>query len=109
MADPTGKTLDELYAVIASRKGGDPANSYTAQLLAEGMPRIARKFGEEAVETLIEALKGDGERLAAESADLLYHLLVMWAAAGVTPDRVWRLLDERKAKSGLAEKASRRS
>jgi len=108
MAEPTGKTLDELYAVIASRKGGDPASSYTAKLLAGGAPAIAKKLGEETIETLIEGLKGDGARLAAESADLLYHLLVLWAAAGVTPEQVWRALEARKGVSGLAEKASRK-
>jgi phosphoribosyl-ATP pyrophosphohydrolase len=109
MAEPDAKTLDELFAVIASRKGGDPATSYTAKLLAEGRERIARKFGEEAVETLIEALKGDGDRLAAESADLFCHLLVLWAAAGVAPEQVWRILDSRRGVSGIAEKAARRS
>jgi phosphoribosyl-ATP pyrophosphohydrolase len=107
MADFGGTTLDELFALIASRKGGDPAASYTAKLLAEGAPAIAKKLGEEAIETIIEAVKGDPARLAAESADLLYHLLVLWVASGVTPDRVWRLLEARKGQSGLAEKAAR--
>jgi phosphoribosyl-ATP pyrophosphohydrolase len=109
VAQLDGKTLDELYALIVSRRGGDPARSYTAKLLAEGVPAIARKIGEEAVETLIEALaaKPDPDRLAAESADLLYHLLVLWAAAGIDPERVWRALESRRGTSGLEEKARR--
>ena len=108
MADLTGKTLDELFAVIASRKGGDPASSYTATLLAGGPAAIVKKLGEETIETLIEGLKGDGARLAEESADLLYHLLVLWAAAGVAPEQVWRALEARKGTSGITEKASRK-
>ena len=107
MAEIDGRTLDRLYAVIESRRGGDPAASYTAQLLAAGTPRIARKLGEEALEAVIEALSGDGPRLAAESADLLYHLLVLWADRGVTPGEVWRALDERAGTSGIAEKRAR--
>jgi phosphoribosyl-ATP pyrophosphohydrolase len=109
VAQLDGKTLDELYALIVSRRGGDPARSYTAKLLAEGVPAIARKIGEEAVETLIEALaaKPDPDRLAAESADLLYHLLVLWAAAGIDPERVWLALESRRGTSGLEEKARR--
>ncbi|MGH7075005.1 MAG: phosphoribosyl-ATP diphosphatase [Stellaceae bacterium] len=107
MAAPDGRTLDELFAVIRSRKGADPAQSYTAKLLAEGAPMIAKKLGEEAIETVIEAVRADPDRLAAESADLLYHLLVLWAAAGVSPDEVWRKLAARRGVSGLAEKASR--
>jgi phosphoribosyl-ATP pyrophosphohydrolase len=109
MSQPDGRTLDELFAVIASRKGGDPAQSYTAKLLAEGAPAIAKKLGEEAAETIIEAVKADPERLAAESADLLYHLLVLWAAAGINPDEVWRALAARRGISGLAEKAARKT
>jgi len=108
MSNLDGKMLDELFTVIAGRKGGDPATSYTAKLLAEGVPAIAKKLGEEAIETIIEALKADREHLAAESADLLYHLLVLWAATGVSPEQVWRILDGRRAASGIAEKASRK-
>jgi phosphoribosyl-ATP pyrophosphohydrolase len=108
MAAPDGRTLDELYAVIASRKGADPATSYTAKLLAEGPARIAKKLGEETVEAIIEAVRADREKLAAESADLLYHLLVLWAAAGIEPTEVWRALEARRGTSGIAEKAARR-
>jgi phosphoribosyl-ATP pyrophosphohydrolase len=107
MADPDGTTLDRLYAVIASRRGGDPAQSYSAKLLAGGAPAIARKVGEEAVETIIEALAGAPAQLAVESADLLYHLLALWVAAGVTPEEVWRVLEARAGTSGIAEKAAR--
>lgn len=105
-ADPDGRVLDELFAVIEARKGSSPDTSYTARLLAAGAPKIARKVGEEAVEVVVAALS-ERERLAAESADLLYHLLVLWAEAGLKPDRVWAELAERRGTSGLAEKASR--
>ncbi|HEY5208783.1 MAG TPA: phosphoribosyl-ATP diphosphatase [Stellaceae bacterium] len=107
MAEPDGTILDRLYAVIEQRRGADPAQSYSARLLAGGAPAIARKLGEEAVETLIEALAGTPATLARESADLLYHLLVLWAAAGITPDEVWRVLEARAGTSGIAEKAAR--
>jgi phosphoribosyl-ATP pyrophosphohydrolase len=108
MSEPDGTSLDRLYATIASRRGGDPAQSYSAKLLAGGAATIAKKLGEETVETIIESIKGDRTRLAAESADLLYHLLVLWVAAGVSPDEVWRILDARSGTSGLAEKAARK-
>jgi phosphoribosyl-ATP pyrophosphohydrolase len=107
MAALDGTTLDRLYAVIAARRGADPAASYTAKLSAGGTPRIAKKLGEEAVETIIEALRGDNERLAAESADLLYHLLVLWADRGLNPAAVWQALEDRAPMSGIAEKAAR--
>jgi len=100
-----GSTLDRLYAVIQSRRGADPATSYTARLLGEGTAGIAQKLGEEAVETVIAALAGD--RLVEESADLLYHLLVLWADRGVVPSAVWQALERRSGTSGLAEKAAR--
>ncbi|HZB91037.1 MAG TPA: phosphoribosyl-ATP diphosphatase [Stellaceae bacterium] len=102
-----GGTLDRLYAMIASRRGADPATSYTARLFADGPAKIAKKLGEEAVETVIEGVRGDGARLVAESADLLYHLLVLWADRGVTPDEVWRALEARAGTSGIDEKKSR--
>jgi phosphoribosyl-ATP pyrophosphohydrolase len=107
MSEPDGTALDKLYDVIASRRGGDPTQSYSAKLLAGGAPAIAKKLGEETVETIIESIKGDRSRLAAESADLLYHLLALWVAAGVTPAEVWRVLEARGGTSGLAEKAAR--
>ena len=88
-------TLDRLYAVIASRKGADPAASYTASLFEKGVEKIAQKVGEEAVETVIDGVAGPKERLVSESADLLYHLLTLWAARDVTPDEVWAELAKR--------------
>jgi phosphoribosyl-ATP pyrophosphohydrolase len=102
-----GSLLDELFTTIEGRRGGDPAVSHTARLLAAGTPKIAQKLGEEAVETVIEALRGDATRLTAESADLLYHLLVLWSDRGVAPEAVWRELARRRGTSGLAEKAAR--
>lgn len=107
MADIDGSILDRLFAVIASRRGGDPELSYTAKLFEKGTPRIAQKLGEEAVETVIAAVKGDSG-LVGESADLLYHLLVLWADAGIAPSEVWLALEARMGTSGIAEKKSRR-
>ncbi|TVR99747.1 MAG: phosphoribosyl-ATP diphosphatase [Rhodospirillales bacterium] len=105
-----GTVLDRLFAVIERRRGADAGSSYTARLLAEGRPTIARKVGEEAVEVVVASLAaeaGHPDRLAEESADLLYHLLVLWADAGIPPEAVWRVLAEREGTSGLAEKAAR--
>jgi phosphoribosyl-ATP pyrophosphohydrolase len=102
-----GSILDRLFATIASRRGADPASSYTAKLMQEGTARIAKKFGEEAVETVIAALEGESAPIVGESADLLYHLLVLWEDRGVSPAEVWRTLEERMGQSGIAEKASR--
>ena len=99
--------LDRLFATIAARKGADPASSYTAKLLAEGVEKCAKKFGEEATETVIAAISRDKTELAKESADVLYHLLVLWAASGVTPEEVYAVLRAREGRSGLEEKASR--
>lgn len=99
--------LDDLYSVIMTRKDGDPEQSYTAKLFARGPEKACEKVGEEATETIIEGVKGDRDALAAESADLIYHLMVLWAMRGVTPDDVWKKLCERKGTSGLAEKAAR--
>ncbi|MBY0430964.1 MAG: phosphoribosyl-ATP diphosphatase [Rhodospirillales bacterium] len=96
--------LDELYEVIASRKGGDPDSSYTAKLFTRGRGKIAQKVGEEAVETVIAALSENPDRQISESADLLYHLLVLWADLGITPDQVWTELDKRKGTSGIRHK-----
>jgi len=100
--------LDRLAATVAARRGADPATSYTAGLLAAGPAKAAQKFGEEAVEAVIEAVRGDPAKLAAESADLLYHLMVLWVAAGVDPATVWAELERREGISGLTEKAARR-
>ncbi|WP_137110676.1 phosphoribosyl-ATP diphosphatase [Rhodobacter sp. SY28-1] len=100
-------SLEKLAASIASRKGADPETSWTAKLLSKGPEKCAEKFGEEAVEAIIEAVKGDRARLTAEAADVLYHLLVMLAARDVTLDEVLAELDRREGTSGIAEKAQR--
>ena len=99
--------LERLFQVIESRKGADPDSSYTAKLFHKGRGKISQKMGEEAVETVIAALEGDRQEIAAESADLLYHLLVLWSDAGVTPETVWKILEARESMSGLDEKAAR--
>jgi phosphoribosyl-ATP pyrophosphohydrolase len=101
--------LDRLFTTIASRKDGDPTQSYTAKLLAAGVETCAKKFGEEATETVIAAIQRDKSELAKESADVLYHLLVLWAASGITPDDVYAVLKTREAQSGLEEKAGRKA
>jgi phosphoribosyl-ATP pyrophosphohydrolase len=87
--------LDDLYSVIASRKGSNPEDSYTASLFEKGLAKIAQKVGEEAVETVIDGVSGPRERVISESADLLYHLLVLWAARDVKPEEVWDELAKR--------------
>ena len=101
-------TLERLAATIEARKSADPASSYTAKLLSEGVERAAKKLGEEAVETVIAAAQGDAEGLAAESADLIYHWLVVLARAGVSLDAVAERLEAREGTSGIAEKAGRK-
>lgn len=103
----TSEVLERLFEVVLSRKGADPSVSHSARLLSRGTPKIAQKFGEEAVECLIEAVRGDSKALIAESADVLYHLLVLWVDAGVTPEDVWAELTRREGVSGIAEKAAR--
>lgn len=100
-------TLDDLFATIEARKGADPETSWTAKLLAKGPEKCAEKFGEEAIEAIIEAAKGDRARLTAEAADVLYHLLVMLAARDVALTDVMAELERRQGQSGLAEKANR--
>ena len=100
--------LDRLYVVIDCRKGADPNTSYTARLFSRGRQQIAKKLGEEAVEALIEGIRGDRSKLVGESADMLYHLLTLWAATGVKPQAVWSELARREGISGIAEKASRK-
>jgi phosphoribosyl-ATP pyrophosphohydrolase len=99
--------LETLAATIAARKTADPESSWTAKLLAKGPEKCAEKFGEEAVEAIIEAVKGDRAALTAEAADVLYHFLVMLAARDVTLGDVLTELARREGKSGIAEKASR--
>lgn len=100
-------TLEDLFATIEARKTADPGSSWTAKLLAQGPEKCAEKFGEEAIEAIIEAVKGDRERLTAEAADVLFHLLVMLAARDVTLRDVLDELGRRQSRSGLEEKAQR--
>ncbi|MCH2164812.1 MAG: phosphoribosyl-ATP diphosphatase [Marinovum sp.] len=99
--------LERLAATIEARKGADPSSSWTAKLLSKGPEKCAEKFGEEAVEAIIEAIKGDSAKLTSEAADVLYHLLVMLAARGVNLADVEAELIRREGTSGIVEKASR--
>ena len=99
--------LIRLAATIAARKGADPDTSWTAKLLAAGPEKCAEKFGEEAVEAIIEAVKGDRARLISEAGDVIYHLLVMLAARDITLDDVLAELERREGVSGMVEKAAR--
>ncbi len=103
-----GEAISRLEAVIESRRGASPDSSWTARLLSDGPPRAARKLGEEAVEAVVAAVSGDRDGLAGEAADVLYHLLVLLAAAGVSPEEVAARLEAREGVSGLDEKASRK-
>jgi phosphoribosyl-ATP pyrophosphohydrolase len=103
-----GRILDRLHATIEGRRSADPENSYSAALLARGPEKIAQKLGEEAVEVVIEAVRGDRDKLAAELADLLYHMTALMAVCGLAPEDVWRALQAREGRSGLKEKAARR-
>ena len=103
-----GEALARLWATIEARRGASPDASYTATLLAAGPAGIARKLGEESLEAVIEAVKGDTAALTRESADLLYHLLVLWAAAGLSPGDVAAELTRREGVSGIEEKRSRK-
>jgi phosphoribosyl-ATP pyrophosphohydrolase len=100
-------TLDDLYATITARKNADPSSSWTAQLLAKGPEKCAEKFGEEAIEAIIEAVKNDKPALTSEATDVLYHLLVMLASRDVPLSDVLDELARRQSKSGIAEKAAR--
>jgi len=107
MATELGAALDRLWEVIQSRHGADPQSSYTARLFGRGRAKIAQKLGEEAIEAVIEAVGDNPTALIAESADLLYHLLVLWAAAGISPFDVASELARREGTSGLDEKRAR--
>ena len=95
------RILDELYAMIESRRDADPEQSWTAKLLADAPDLPARQLGEEAVECVIEAMRGDDKALTREAADLIYHLLVVLAAAGVSPADVWAELENGRASPAL--------
>jgi phosphoribosyl-ATP pyrophosphohydrolase len=102
------RALDRLFATILSRRGASASESYTAKLMKAGIRQCAKKLGEEGVEAALAAVCGKRKDLISESADLLYHLLVVWAVAGIKPDAVYETLEKRKSKSGLAEKRERK-
>lgn len=103
----TRYVLERLFDTIVSRKDASPSISHSARLLSRGRKKIAQKFGEEAVECIIEAVDGNRDNLINESADVLYHLVVMWVDGGIHPHDVWAELERREGTSGIAEKASR--
>ena len=102
------RILVEMLEVIGQRKAADPATSNTARLYAKGIHKIAQKVGEEAVETAVAAVAESDQRLARESADLLYHLLILWHAKGLSPAEVWAEMDKRFGTSGTAIKENRK-
>jgi phosphoribosyl-ATP pyrophosphohydrolase len=101
------EVLDRLAQAIEGRRNASPEHSHTAKLLSRGTKRIAQKVGEEAVETVIEAVRGRRDKLIQESADLMYHLMVLWADARILPAEVWAELARREGVSGIEEKAHR--
>jgi len=100
-------TLEDLENIIATRADASPDDSWTARLLTQGPEKVAAKFGEEAIEAIIEAIKGDRPRLTSEAADVLFHLLVMLRSRDIALSDVMLELDRRQSRSGLSEKASR--
>jgi phosphoribosyl-ATP pyrophosphohydrolase len=102
------RIIPEMLEAIDRRKTGDPETSYTARLYAKGVHKIAQKVGEEAVETAVAAVAESNERLARESADLLYHLLILWNAKGIAPGEVWAELERRFGTTGPAIKETRK-
>lgn len=99
-----GDSLERLYKSVIALQKGDVSQSRTARLIRSGRPKIAKKLAEEAVEVVIDALDGNREAVVRESADLLYHLVVLWAEAGIRPQEVWAEMDRREKLLGLAEK-----
>ena len=111
IVSPTGANamvLDQLWQTVEQRRlAGDVASSHSARLMARGTAKVAQKFGEEAVECVIEATIGNRDATVLESADVLYHLMVIWVDAGIRPEEVWAELARRQGISGIVEKASR--
>ncbi|MBI0535703.1 phosphoribosyl-ATP diphosphatase [Roseomonas sp. KE2513] len=108
--EPVPAVLDRLWAAVEERRlSGNVETSHSARLLARGTGKVAQKLGEEAVETVIEAMAGNRSALVCESADLLYHLIVVWVDAGIRPEQVWAELVRREGISGIAEKAARQN
>lgn len=100
--------LDQLFKTLAARKNADPKSSYTAKLYQKGTAKIAQKVGEEGVELALAAVQKNDDDIISESADLLYHMMVLWADAGLNPEQIYAKLAEREGISGLAEKAARK-
>lgn len=105
----TQHALDRLYDQVMARKTADPSQSYTAKLFRDGIAKCAKKVGEEGVEAALAAAIGDHKGFVCESADLLYHLAVLWAAAGVKPEEVYAEINAREGRSGLDDKAARKN
>ena len=99
-----GDSLERLYLAVLAAKDLDPATSRTARLFQRGPAKMAKKLAEEAIEVVIDAVNGDSDAVVRESADLLYNLTVLWAAAGVRPEDVWREMERRERLLGIAEK-----
>lgn len=99
--------IERLYATLEARKGADPKDSYVASLYAKGVDKIAGKIAEESAETICEAVRGDRAKIASESADLIFHLMVLWAYAGVRPQDVFGVLEDRFGTGGHEEKDRR--
>ena len=102
MADITAKILDDVFSIIQTRKAKAPDSSYSARCLARGKEYCAQKFGEESVETIIAALGADQQAILEESADTLYHLLLLWTACDIKPEQIYAVLAQRKGKGGIA-------
>jgi phosphoribosyl-ATP pyrophosphohydrolase len=107
IAGPDARVLDALHGTVNSRRRANPATSHSARLLARGTAKVAQKLGEEAVETVIEAARGNRAAVVTESADLLYHLIVVWVDAGIAASEIWAELKRREGVSGIAEKRAR--
>ncbi|MCG8491769.1 MAG: phosphoribosyl-ATP diphosphatase [Sneathiellales bacterium] len=104
----TSEMLDRLFETITERKNADPESSYTAKLYSKGTAKIAQKVGEEGVELALAAVQKNRDEVISESADLFYHMFVLWSDAGVDPQEIYAKLAEREGLSGLTEKASRK-
>ncbi len=100
--------MERLYKIIAERRGGDVEKSYSAKLFDRGRGKICQKLGEEAVETIVAALGEPKQNIISESADLLYHLIVLWIDVGIEPEQVWNELERRRGISGIEEKKLRK-
>ena len=104
--DQAGSVIDELFGVIEQRKGGDPETSYVARTFSRGREHVAKKVGEEGVEVALAGALGDEKAVVSESADLLFHLMILWSETGVAPAEVFKELSKRRGVSGLARDAA---